>query len=288
MIMLNDFHKLQFEGEDAVTITGLISLGKNAKIQGKYQDATQHYLQILEIAFQTANTQTKVIALAGLGSILTCCHQYEVACEYYQQQLKLADNINNILWKADAICSLGYMQYFLKNYDKAIQLQDECLKIIDKIESREIRARRLCCLGMIDYELQKYQAAIDFYTQSIEIYQEIKLPLEEAETLVNLASAEREAKRSQAVGKLRLVDLEVVVDNLHKVHSISDMIGDSTLKAKALQELAITYKIADQIDIAINKCNSALDIAIKIKSYYLTNECMAMLKKYKNHENEQE
>ncbi len=113
MIMLNDFSNLQVEGEDPAKIKGLISLANNAKIQGKYQDATQYYLQILEIAFHTANQQVKAIALAGLGSILTCCHQYEMAFEYYQQQLKLAANNNDIQWEADAICSLGYL-YFLR------------------------------------------------------------------------------------------------------------------------------------------------------------------------------
>lgn len=287
-MMLNDFRKIQLHGEDAGKITGLISLGNNAKIQGKYQDATQHYLQIWEVAFQTANQQAKAIALAGLGSILTCCHQYEIAVAYYQQQLKIADNINDILWKADAICSLGYIHYFFKNYDKAIALQEECFKIVDEVENLEIEARRLRCLGMIYHELHKYKKASDFYIRSIDIYRKIQLPLEQAETLVNLAITEREAKFSEAVGTLSQVDLEPEIDNLNDARSISDMLGDSALKAKALKELAITYEKANQVDIARKKCNLALEISIRIKNSYLTKECTKLLEKYTKFELEQE
>src|SRR4028118_1159040 len=153
--MLNDFRKIQVKGEDPGTITGLISLGNNAKVQGNYQDATQHYLQILELAFQTSNQQAQAIALAGLGSLLTCCHQYEMAIEYYQQQLNVSLNINDLVWQADAICSLGYLHYLLGNYDKAIELQIKCFDILKKMEIPEVQARRLRCLGMIDCEFQE-------------------------------------------------------------------------------------------------------------------------------------
>jgi nucleoside phosphorylase/tetratricopeptide (TPR) repeat protein len=287
-MMLNDFRKVQVQGEDPGTITALISLGNNAKTQGKYQEATQHYLQILEVAFQTSNQQAQAIALAGLGSLLTCRHQYEMAFEYYQQQLNISVNINDIVWQADAICSLGYLHYFLENYDKAIELQTKCFDIFKKTEIPEIQARGLRCLGMIDCELQKYKTAIDFYKKSIAIYQEIQLPLEEAETLVNLAFAEIEAKRSQSVGNLSLVDLESVVDNLYKASSLSDTLGDSALKAKALKELAITFELTGEIDIAKSKCNQALEAAREIPNHYLINECQEMIKKYTTYEKERE
>ncbi|MCC3473876.1 MULTISPECIES: tetratricopeptide repeat protein [unclassified Microcoleus] len=286
--MLNDFRNVQIHGEDPVTITGLISIGNNAKIQGKYQEATQNYFEILELAFQTANQQAKAIAFAGLGSILTCCHQYEMALEYYQQQLNAAKKINDILWEADAICSLGYIHYLLKNYDDAIKLQDKCLDIANIIQNTELKARGLRCLGMIDCELQEYKTAIDFYRQSIDIYQDNKLQLEEAETLVYVAIAEREAKLSQTVGKLRLVDLESVIYNLYNASSISDTLGDNALNAKALKELAITYELTGEMEIARSKCNSALKAAIKIQNHYLINECQEMIKRYTNYETEQE
>lgn len=286
--MLNHFVNLQFDREDSVTITGLISLGNNAKLQGKYQKATQYYLQILELAFQTSNQQAQAIALAGLGSLLTCCHQYEMAIEYYQQQLNVSVNINDLVWQADAICSLGYLHYFLGNYDKAIELQIKCFKILKKIEIPEVQARGLRCLGMIDCKSQEYETAIGSYNKSIAIYQDIQLPLEEAETLVNLAIAEREGKSSQSVGKLSLVDLQSVVDNLYRAYSFSDTLGDSALKAKALKELAITYEIAEHIDLAIQKCNLALESARENLNNYLICECEAILKKYINHERSQE
>lgn len=288
-MMLNNFRKVQIQGEDPGTITGLISLGNNAKIQGKYQDATQRYLEILEIAFQTANQQAKAIAFAGLGSILTYCHQYGMALEYYQQQLNTAVNINDILWEADAICSLGYIYYFLKDYDRAIKLQYECLNIVYKIENLEVQARQLNCLGMIYYELQSYKEAIDCYTQSISIYQiETELPIEKAETLVNLAIAEREAKLSQAVRKLSTVDLELVIDNLYNASSISDTLGDNGLKAKAMKELAITHELTGEIDIAKSKCHSALETARKSSNHYLIKECEEILAKYIKYEIERE
>jgi nucleoside phosphorylase len=286
--MLNDFRKVQLQGEDPEKITGLISLGNNAKIQGNYQEATQHYLQILEVAFQTANPQAQAIALAGLGSILICCHQYHIALEYYQQQLNIAANIKDSLWEADAICSLGYIHYFLENYETAIKLQDRCTEIVNKIENRELQARRLRCLGMINCKLQKYETAIYFYESSLEIYQKIELLLEEAETLVNLAIAKREVKRSQAVGRLILVDLESVIGDLYNASSISGRLGDNALKAKALKELAITYELIGEIDIAKSQCDSALKSAIKIPNHYFINECQEMMKKYTNFEIERE
>lgn len=295
--MLNDLRKIEVQGEPPGTITALISLGNNAKVQGNYQEATQHYLQILEVAFQTSNQQAQAIALAGLGSLLTCRHQYDMAVEYYQQQLNISVNINDVVWQADAICSLGYLHYFLENYDKAIELQTKCFDISKSIEIPEIQARRLRCLGMIDCKLQKYKTAIDFFEKSIAVYQQerfiavyqqIQLPLEEAETLVNLAFAEREAKRSQSVGNLSRVDLESVVDNLYKASSLSETLGDSALKAKALKELAITYELTGEIDLAKSKCNQALKAAREIQNHYLINECQEMIKKYTTYENDRE
>ena len=277
---MSNVDKLQVQGQPDEEINRLIKLASDAKLVGKYQEATKYYLQILEIAFQIGNEQAKIIAVAGLGSIMICCEQYELALEYYHSQLKTAKNINHKSWEADALCNLGYTDHLLKNYDAAIEYQKTSLKIAIEIESKEIQAKASSYLGIIYHELGQYTEAIEYYNKSLAIYSDMGLQHEEAEALASLGMAERElTKSSQYLENLTIVNIENVVQRLYKALFVCQKIGNPVLEAKIFKEIAKTYELIGEIELAKNYCEKAIKFAAELELPLLI-ECQALINKY--------
>jgi nucleoside phosphorylase len=277
---MSNVDKLQVQGQPDEEINKLIKLASDAKLVGKYQEATKYYLQILEIAFQIENKQAKIIAVAGLGSIMICCEQYELAIEYYHSQLKTARNINHKLLEADALCNLGYTDHLLKNYDAAIEYQTTSLKIAIEIGSQEIQAKASSYLGIIYHELGQYTEAIEYYNQSLTIYSDMGLQHEEAEALASLGMAERElTKSSQYLEILTRVNIENVFHRLYEALVVCQKIGNPVLEAKIFKEFAKTYELIGEMELAKNSCEKAIKLATKLKLPLLI-ECQDLINKY--------
>ncbi|MEG4113863.1 MULTISPECIES: tetratricopeptide repeat protein [unclassified Microcoleus] len=285
---MSNVDKLQVQGQPDEEINRLIKLASDTKLVGKYQEATKYYLQILEIAFQIGNEPTKILAVAGLGSIMICCQQYELAIEYYHSQLKTAKNINHKSWEADALCNLGYTDHLLKNYDAAIEYQKTSLKIASEIESKEIQAKASSYLGIIYHELGQYTEAIEYYNKSLAIYSDMGLQHEEAEALASLGMAERElTKSSQYLETLTRVNIENVFQRLYKALFVCQNIGNPVLEAKIFKEFAKTYELIGEMELAKNYCEKAIKFATELKLPLLI-ECQDLINKYNTQQEDYE
>ena len=285
---MSNVDKLQVQGQPDEGINRLIKLASDAKLVGKYQEATKYYLQILEIAFQIGNEQAKILAVAGLGSIMICCQQYELAIEYYQYQLNIAKNISDKSCEADALCNLGYTDHLLKNYGTAIEYQRQSLAIAIQIVNQEIEAKASSYLGIIYYELGQYSQAIEFYNKSLNISRNMGLQNEEAQALASLGMAERElTKSSQDLENLNIVKIENVSHRLHEALSVCQKIGNPVLEAKIFKEFAKTYELVGVMELAKHYCEKAIKIATELKLPLLT-ECQALINKYNTQQEDYE
>lgn len=251
----------------ATKITALIGLANHFKFYSEYEKATNYYLQVLEIAFENSNHKGRMMALAGLGSILICLGQYKIALEYYQQQLNIATKTNDVVEEAEAIANLGYVYYFLEDYETAIKYQDQSIKTARKLENRGAEAKAFLYNGMNYSKIGKNELAIYFYEQSLEIISELGLILEQAEVLANLAISERESEKDN-IQKLE----EKIIERFQQALSIFDNCGNHVQRANVLKELANTYYLLDNFDIAKKYCQQALELAIQL-SLPLEKEC---------------
>lgn len=249
--------------DPAIKIRSLIGLAHNFKYQSQYQQATSHYLQAFKIAFKNDNHKGLILVLGGLGSVLTCIGHYEIAFEYYQQQLTIATEINDDLEQAEALTNLGYICYFLKDYEQAMNYQKQSYELARKLEYKKLQVKALLYQGMIHHQQEKYQSAINNYGQALELISN-RLKLEEAEVLEHLAISQRALEKDNLK-----MHQEKILEKFNQAKSIFDNCGDLTQKADTLNEIAITYYLLQDFDIAKNHCQQALQIAIDLQLPFL-------------------
>ncbi|OLT60597.1 hypothetical protein BJP37_17860 [Moorena bouillonii PNG] len=248
-------------------ITALIGLANNFKFQCQYQQATNYYLQVSEIAFENSNHKGRIMALAGLGSVLTCLGQYEMALEYHQQQLAIARKNDDNLAQAEALTNLCCIYYFIKDYKQAIKYQNQSYKIAIQVENKELEAKALLYKGMISHQQWENKEAINCYEQSLELISDMGLILEKAEVLANLAISERELEKEN-IKKLQ----EKILDRFQQALSIFNKCGNSVQIANLLKEIAKTYDLTGDFDMAKKYCQEALEMKIKF-NLALEKEC---------------
>lgn len=253
-------------------INFLIGLANDSKFKSQYQKATNYYLQVLELAFKNSNHQGKMMALAGLGSVLTSLGQYEIALEYHKQQLSIAFDIekmiNNELGKAEALTHLGYIYYLLKDYQEARKLLTQSYKIAIKLEHKEIEAKTLLYKGMISYQQGENKEAINCYKESLELIDQIGLILEKADVLVHLTISQREIEKDN-INNLQTN----IITQLQQALFIFREYQNSIQEANLLKEIAKTYVFMSDSSTAQEYYQKALGMAIELNLHSLKEEC---------------
>ena len=211
-----------------------------------------------------------MMALGGLGSVLTCMGQYEMAFEYCQQQLTISTQINDDLERAEALTNLGYIYYLLEEYEEAISYQNQSYYLAEKLEFKQVQIKALLYQGMILHEQKKYQSAMNNYRQALKLISD-GLNLERAEVLKHLAISERALEKDDLK-----MHQEKIIEKFEQALLIFDNCGDLTQKADTLKEIAITYHLLQYFDIAQDKCQKALRIAKELKLHFLKEECQKL------------
>ena len=252
--------------------SSLIGLGRNSKLLGKYQEATGYYLTALNVAMKILDRKLTIASFSGLGSIQVHSGQYEQAIEYFQQQLKIANETFDNSGKAQALTDLGNVYSLVGKYEEAVDSHLNALKITHFIDNPENESKILAHLGFAFYTQKEYRAAISFYKYSLTISRINGLFLEEAEALANVGILESKlAQSKQEIEELSLDKLREALARFRKI-------GNSLGKARTLKELAEIYEKWGEIELALQTCKEALDIANSL-NLPIKNDCTELIAK---------
>ena len=233
----------------------LLNLGVTYRNLGDYTKAIEYLQQTLDIAREIKNRQAEGNALLNLGVTYRNLGNYAKAIEYEQQQLEIAREIKDRQGEGNALGTLGNAYSSVGDYGKALEYLQQQLAIAKETQSRQEEANALGSLGVAYFSQRNYPKAIEYYQQWLNISRELKDRQGEGLALNNLGLALLES------GELAVAE-KILLDGIKVKESLRAELGNNdTNKVSLFETQANTYRILQQVLIAQNKTEVALEIA---------------------------
>jgi len=279
------------QGEGA----SLGSLGIAYRSLGDYARAIEYQQQSLAIFREIKDRRGEGQSLGDLGVAYYSLGDYARAIEYQQQRLAIAQEIKDRRGEGQSLGNLGLAYYSLGDYTQAIEYHQQSLAIFREIKDRQGEGQSLGNLGSAYESLEDYTRAIEYHQQSLAIFREIKDRKGEGNSLGNLGNAyesledytraieyhqqslaiKREIKNRQGEGN-SLNNLGVAYQALGDYvrsekflrtgievwESQRGRLGNNdAYKVSIFDEQSRTYRLLQQVLIAQNQPDAALEIA---------------------------
>ncbi|NJP09992.1 MAG: tetratricopeptide repeat protein [Leptolyngbyaceae cyanobacterium RU_5_1] len=211
---------------------------------------------LLPASAQTADTQkAEADRLLNQGHEQYQTSQFEAALQSWQRALTLYRNLKNRWGEGSALGNLGLVYFYLGNYTRAIEYHQQSLAIARQIKDRQGEGALLGNLGSVYDDLGNYTKAIDYQQQSLAIDRQIKDRSGEGRSLSNLGLALFRSGKLADAEKMLWASIQVW-------ESLRAGLGNNdAYKISIFEEQARTYRLLQQVLVAQNKTNAALEIA---------------------------
>jgi CHAT domain-containing protein len=214
----------------------------------------------LAIAREIKDRQGEGKALGNLGNASYSLGDYAKAIDYHQQLLEIARKIKDRRGEGAALNNLGNAYKALGDYTKAIDYHQQSLAIAREIKDRQGEGKALGNLGNAYNALGDYAKAIDYHQQQLTITREIKDRDGEGTTLNNLGLALFKSGNLTEAEKNLRTGIEVWESQRGRLGN------DDAYKVSIFEEQARTYRLLQEVLIAQNKTDVALEIAERGRS----------------------
>jgi len=233
------------------------NVGLDYESQAKYPQAIEFYQQQLAIARSNRDVNGTTIALNHLATAYRQLGQYPQAIEFYQQQLALARKEGDTAAEAVFLNSLAEVYTAQGQYQPAIELYQQQLAIARQAKDATGELNVLNRLAEAYRQLGQYQQAIELYQQPLTLARSQGDRLAEGKALNNLGYALLKS------GKLPEAK-QTLLDTTKIWEAIRSKVGSSK---NYVEEQAITYRLLQQVLIAQNQPETALEMAEQGRSW---------------------
>ncbi|MBE9148014.1 CHAT domain-containing tetratricopeptide repeat protein [Coleofasciculus sp. LEGE 07092] len=231
------------------------NLGTSYGSLGDYAQAIEYHQQSLVIAQEIKDRRGEGYALGSLGNAYDALGDYSQAIEYHQQSLAIVREIKDRHGEGYALGNLGLAYDALGDYSQAIEYQQQSLAIVQEIKDRHGEGNALGSLGNAYDALGDYSQAIEYHQQYLAIAREIQDRDGEGTALNNLGVALFNS------GNLVAAE-ETLFDGIRVWESLRSGLGNNdAFKVSIFEKQASTYRTLQQVLIAQNKTDTALEIA---------------------------
>ncbi len=277
---------------------------------GQYHKAIKLFQNALTIQRKISDRHGEAISLSSLAITYDNLGQYNKTIKLLQESLVIAQEIGDRNGEANSWGNLGNAYRSLEQYDKAIECHQESLRIKKEIGDRNGEANSLGNLGIIYRNLGQYEKAIDFHQQSLTIDREISDRNGEANSLGNLGNAYRNLGKyheaiklyqqalkiaqeisdtQQRAGMLNSLGLAyfdlgellkaeiTLLDGIGFLEYIRRESGGDENKISIFDEQNYAYETLQNVRVALNKTNEALEIAERSRAKALVDLLTARL-----------
>ena len=233
----------------------LNNLGSAYDALGEYTKAIEYHTSSLAIAREIKDRKGEGNALGNLGIAYFSLGEYTKAIEYHTSSLAIAREIKDRKGEGNALGNLGNAYHALGEYTKAIEYHSSSLAIAREIKDRNGEGTALGNLGIAYRLLGEYTKAIEYQSSSLAIAREIKDIAGEGDSLNNLGLAFYNS------GNLPQAETTLYT-GIQVWESIRGKLGNNdSYKVSIFEEQARTYRILQNVLIAQNKTNEALEIS---------------------------
>ncbi len=232
-----------------------IGLGATFGALGNYDKAIEYYQQGLAMARDVKAPELAGTALRNLGLVSLTRENYDKAIDYQQESLTLARQLGDRRGEALALSNLGMAYFYKTDYAKAIDFQQQSLTIARELGDRASIGRSLGKLGWAYYALEDYNKAIEYHQQHLTVARELGDRPSQGQALNNLGDALFKA------GKLEESE-QTFYASITLWESLRASLGsDDANKVSFFETQAATYTSLQQVLVAQNKTDAALEIA---------------------------
>ncbi len=229
----------------------LSNLGVASESQGQNQQAIEFHQQQLKIAQETGDRFGEANALNNLAQAYESQGQYQQAIELRNQQLELAKNRGDRTGEVNSLNQLATAYESQGQYQQAIELRKQQLELARNTGDRTGEVNSLNQLATA-YESQgQYPQAIELRTQQLGIAQKASDRLGEGKALNNLALTFLKSGNSTEAQK-------TLLDGIKVWEAIRATLGSND---NYVEEQATTYRLMQQVLIAQNQPEAALEMA---------------------------
>jgi CHAT domain-containing protein len=249
------------------------NLGSASMLLGKYPQAIEYQKQSLKVAHEMNNQQGECNALGSLGSAYDSLGDHIEAIKYHKRGLGIARGMIKDRESESAILiNLGASYNLVGNYTEAIEHSQQGLKTAREIKHRLNEGKALGNLGIAHLSLGNHAIGVEYEQQALKVAREIKDRKSEGLAL-NALGAAFFSTSNLAMAEKNLFEGIAIWESLRKEGSGNN---DSN-QISIFEEQSNTYRILQQVLIAQNDPNTALEIAERGRARALVSLLMKKL-----------
>ena len=232
------------------------NLGITYQNLGNYNKAIEYQKQHLAVAREFKDRREEGIASGNLGNTYSLLRDYIKAIEHYEKSLEISQEIQDRQGMGVSALNLASVYRNFGRYSRAVELYEQSLAISRELKTRAGEGRALGGLGNAYYYQGKYSKAIEFYQQYLAIARELKDQQGEGDALNNLGASLFKSG-SLTAAEQYLFDGIVVWESIRQ----AGVGSNDANKVSIFEVQARTHRTLQQVLVALNKPNAALEIA---------------------------
>jgi tetratricopeptide (TPR) repeat protein len=148
-------------------------LGDMLNWQGRYDEATEIFMKLNDVAEQLGDSAARSQALLGMGMAKIYQGDLQGGLEDAEQAEQLARQRDDRVSLAQALYMKGWVMFRMGNMDAALNLGEEVLSLSEELHQQARTVQTLNLLGGIRYTFGHYQQAAGYFERASVLSQEL-------------------------------------------------------------------------------------------------------------------
>jgi CHAT domain-containing protein len=240
---------------EAFTLTDLGLINTSL---GQYSQAEKFFQQSLDIFRKIGDQRRAALTINAMGVYYRTIDQYPKALESYQQALNIFIKIGERRGEGTSLNNIGDFRRNQGEYSQAQEIFQQALAIFKEVGNKEGEGVALSNIGRVYAHQDQYSQALKSFGEALAIFKQVGDKASEARTLRYIGSAFYQAgKFAEAEKTLR--------DGMEVLETLRTKLSDAN-KISIFETQTATYRLLQQVLIAQNKTNEALEISERGRS----------------------
>ncbi|MBO1054488.1 MAG: CHAT domain-containing protein [Dolichospermum sp. DET73] len=240
---------------EAFTLTDLGLINTSL---GQYSQAEKFFQKSLDIFKKIGDQRRAALTLNAMGVYYRTIDQYPKALEFYEQALNIFIKIGERRGEGTSLNNIGDFRRNQGEYSQAQEIFQQALTIFKEVGNKEGEGVALSNIGRVYAHQDQYPQALKFFGEALAIFKQIGDKASEARTIRYIGSAfYQSGKFAEAEKTLR--------DGMEVLETLRTKLSDAN-KISIFETQTATYRLLQQVLIAQNKTNEALEISERGRS----------------------
>ncbi|WP_246068355.1 tetratricopeptide repeat protein [Fodinibius sediminis] len=253
-------------GDLASEAAALGSLGALYRRQSNYNTALEHFFSSLNLWEQVENVRGAANILHQIGIVNERMGQLSQAATFYERALRLSEDIRDFSDMAVNATQLGRVYGELGENEKAFELMRRALDASEHLPGKHATASILLELSALYEEKQAYDDAIMANRQALALADSMENPVLKSLSLQNIAAVSAE------MGAYKEAN-----EHLQRALWLLETTGVKQEYIKVLNRMARNFLHLDLLAEAVDAAERALDEAMAMKAYELSQQSLFIL-----------